>query len=429
MTSIAEGPGTTAEAWQARAVVRVALAGCGVVGSALLREFVTRRDSLADRLGVELVLASVLVRNVERPRDAAFDRNVLTSDVEEFLAADTDVVIEAIGGLDPALSIARATLSRGRKLVTANKALLAQHGSELVALARQNGTTLRYDAAVGGGVPILRLLDDALGSGAPTRVRGILNGTANYVLTQLERGATFDAAIDDARIAGFAEADASRDLDGRDAADKIALVAWAAFGVAPEIVAVQRRSLGENPARYTDLAALVGLRVRQVAECVLVSGAVVASVEPVLVAPGCALALTTHEQNWAEVDTGWSAPLTASGPGAGGLPTANSLLADLVATSGVPQRRSEVTALRADPRNHAWIIEVCGAPSLLHATVPACGLVRTNASATSAWTVIPNATRAAVDALILVLAAEGAQPVAARIDTESVHVAALEAIA
>ena len=150
MTSIAEGPGTTAEAWQARGVVRVALAGCGVVGSALLREFVTRRDSLADRLGVELVLASVLVRDVERPRDAAFDRKVLTCDVEEFLAADTDVVIEAIGGLDPALSIARATLSRGRKLVTANKALLARHGSELVALARQNGTTLRYDAAVGG---------------------------------------------------------------------------------------------------------------------------------------------------------------------------------------------------------------------------------------------------------------------------------------
>ena len=428
MTSIAELGRSDADAWQSRAVVRVALAGCGVVGSALLREFVSRRESLAERLGVELVLASVLVRHMERQRAAPFDRSVLTDDVNEFLAADVDVVIEAIGGLDPAHRIATCTLARGRKLVTANKALLAQHGSALVALATQHGTTLRYDAAVGGGVPILRLLDDALGSGAPTRVRGILNGTANYVLTRLERGATFQAALSDARSAGFAEEDASRDLDGRDAADKIALVAWAAFGVAPETVVVQRRSLCPDASRYSDLASRVGLAVRQVAECALIDGAVAASVEPLFVASGSALARTEHEQNWAEVHTGWSAPLTASGPGAGGLPTANSLLADLVATTSVPARRSNVKTVAQDPRRSSWVIETTTAPATLHAVVPNCGRVRTNTDATRSWTLVQDATRNEVQRALHALSALGADPIAARIDSESVHVPALEDI-
>ncbi|MEP6618948.1 MAG: homoserine dehydrogenase [bacterium] len=426
MTTVAEVVERNVEPWQQRAVVRVALAGCGVVGSALLREFVSRRASLADRLGVELVLASVLVRDVERPRDAAFDRGLLTDDVDEFLRADADVVIEAIGGLHPAHRIATSTLSRGRKLVTANKALLAQHGSALVALARCNNTTLRYDAAVGGGVPILRLLDDALGSGSPTRVRGILNGTANYVLTRLEGGATFEAALHDARHAGFAEADASRDLDGRDAADKIALVAWTTFGVAPEAVVVQRRSLCPDPSRYSSLAARLGLTIRQVADCALVDGAVVATVEPLLVSSHSALARTKHEQNWIEVDTGWNAPLTASGPGAGGLPTANSLLADLVAAAGVPARRSNLQAAIVDTRRSSWAIEIAGAPSHLHAAVHSCGLVRTDALAAHAWTLVHDATRAEIDAALSALDASGTEPIAVRIDGETVSVLALE---
>ena len=234
MTSVAETHNTTLEPWRAPATVRVALAGCGTVGTALLREFVARRPALAERHNVELVLASVLVRDLGRPRGAVFDRALLTNSVDEFLNAEADVVIEAIGGLDPARQIAEVTLSKGRRLVTANKALLAAHGQSLVALARRHGTTVRYDAALGGGVPILRLLDNALGAGTPTRVRGILNGTTNFVLTRLERGATLHEALVQARCAGFAEADAARDLDGRDAADKIALVAWAAFGLAPE---------------------------------------------------------------------------------------------------------------------------------------------------------------------------------------------------
>ena len=273
MTNVVEVVWREQESWQRTAptVVRVALAGCGSVGSALLREISAHREAIGERHGVEIVLTRVLVRDVIRRRDATFDRALLTNDVDAFLATDADIVVEAIGGLDPARRIAETALGRGQRLVTANKLLLAAHGSSLSALARRNRTSLRYDAAVGGGVPILRVLDESLGAGGPSRVRGILNGTTNFVLTRLEGGASLESALDEARAAGFAEADASRDLDGRDAADKIALVAC---------------------------------------------------VEPLLVAPDSALARTRDEGNHVDVFAGWRAPLSASGPGAGGLPAA-----------------------------------------------------------------------------------------------------------
>ncbi len=416
MTSVVEVTDRGTEAWNAPTPVRIALAGCGAVGSALLRELTNRRESLAERHGIRVELTRVLVRDVTRPRDAAFDRALLTADVQEFLATDADVVIEAIGGIEPARAIAESALCGGRELVTANKELLAAHGSSLAALAARHGGSLRYDAAVGGGVPVLRLLDDALGAGTPGSVRGILNGTTNFVLTRLERGASLDRALAEARAAGFAEADASRDLDGRDAAAKLALVAWAAFGVAPEALVVRRRSLLPDPARYTTLASRFGRSVRQVAECALVDGAIVASVEPVLLALQSAFAHTTHEQNRVEVQTGWSAPLCASGPGAGGVPTATALLSDLVATSAAPRRRSGARIGVIDPRRSDWALEVRGSAQLLHRVVPASRCVHTDATATFSWTVVPSLTGDELQALLDTLHAAGVEPVAARLD-------------
>jgi homoserine dehydrogenase len=418
MTGAVEATTVEVGAWRAPARVRVALAGCGAVGSALLRELVARRGSLEERHGVHVELTRVLVRDVTRHRDAEFDRSLLTADVGDFLATDADVVIEAIGGIDPALLIAESALARGRELVTANKELLAAHGSALTALARQHRTSLRYDAAVGGGVPVLRLLDDALGAGTPTSVRGILNGTTNYVLSRLERGASLADALRDARAAGFAEADASRDLDGRDAAAKLSLVAWAAFGIAPEAIVVRRQSLLPDPARYSALAARVGggRSVRQIAECALVDGAVVASVEPLLLEPSSALARTRDEQNRVEVHSGWSAPLCASGPGAGGVPTATALLSDLVATSSNPRRRSGARVGDHDPRRSDWAVEICGAPQLLYRLVPQCGFVHTDATARWVWTIVRSATADEIARLTGALDRAGADPIAARLD-------------
>jgi homoserine dehydrogenase len=418
MTSVAEVECREQEPWrgETRTIVRIALAGCGSVGSALLREIAARREAIADRHGVEIVLTRLLVRDLERKRDASFDPALLTNDVDEFLTTDADIVVEAIGGLDPARRIAETVLGRGQRLVTANKLLLALHGSSLTALARRNATSLRYDAAVGGGVPILRVLDESLGAGGPARVRGILNGTANFVLTRIEGGASLDEALDEARLAGFAEADASRDLDGRDAADKIALVAWAAFGVAPESVAVRRSSLLPEPERFVRLASRVGARVRHVAECSLVGGEVVAAVEPLFVSPESALARTRDEGNHVDVFAGWRAPLCASGPGAGGLPTATALLSDLVCTSTAPRRSSGVRVAAADTREQTWAVEVRAEPAVLHRAVPNCALVHTNETASESWTIVRGTTPAGIASLLAELEAVGASPIVARFD-------------
>lgn len=404
------------EAWRPLATVRIALAGCGAVGSALLRELVARRATLRDRYGVQVVLTRVLVRDVDLERPAPFDRTLLTSSVDDFLDSDADVVVEAIGGLEPARRIAVSALSRGRALVTANKELLAAHGSELASVASRCRTTLRYDAAVGGGVPVLRLLDDALGAGTPTRVRGILNGTSNYVLTRLEEGASLDVALRAARHAGFAEADATRDLDGRDAAAKLALVAWGAFGVAPESVLVRRTSLLPDPARYVQLGERLDRSVRQIAECALVDGAVISCVEPVFVERASAFARTRDEQNRVEVHTGWSAPLCASGPGAGGVPTATALLSDLLASPPPARRATRSSAVSSDPRRSRWAVDVLGPPALLHWRVPCSGYVHTDAAARSAWSIIESATVAEIADVVRALDDEGADPIVVRFD-------------
>lgn len=422
--SVIEVPMQQAEAWSpsvatdATRTVRVALAGCGAVGSAFVRAVAARRDPLAERHGVQVDIRAVLVRDAGRAREVLLPDGVLTADLERFLACDAEVVVEAIGGIEPARRIVETALRRGATVVTANKALLAAHGTALVALARRHGAVLRHDAAVGGGVPILRLIDDALGAGTPRRVRGIFNGTTNFVQSGLEQGEPLDAVLAAARARGFAEADASRDLDGRDAADKLALVAWATYGVAPETLVVRRVSLLPDPARYTALADRVGCAVRQVAECALVDGRVVASVEPVLVPRGGAFARTLDEQNRVEVHAGWTAPLCASGPGAGGLPTATALLSDLLCTRESARRAPGLLAAERDDRRFAWAIEACCEPLALHRLARASGPVRTDSSATRCWMRVEDATAHEVTELLRTLAAAGGDPIAARFDAE-----------
>jgi homoserine dehydrogenase len=203
--------------------VRVALAGCGTVGGELVRILHHAADDIRLRHGLRFELTRVLVAHRARPRPGELDTSLLTTDVDAFLtdAAEADVVVEAVGGIDPALRIATAALRGGKRLVTANKALVAAHGPRLVALARKHGGRLDFESAAAGGIPIVRALREPLSLTGITRVRGILNGTTNYILSRVEDGWTFPAALADAQARGFAEADPSRDLSGEDAADKL----------------------------------------------------------------------------------------------------------------------------------------------------------------------------------------------------------------
>jgi homoserine dehydrogenase len=358
--------------------IRVALAGCGVVGGGLVRLLHDSASAIASRFGVRFVIISVLVRDTTRDRKLPIDSALFTNDLEAFLAKDADVVIEAVGGDEPARTIAITSLRRGRKVITANKELIAAHGATLAELAIDNNTGLDFGAAVGGSAPVISTLRDLVGASAPLAVRGILNGTSNYVICQLENGISLESALACARDRGLAEADCSRDLDGRDAAAKLAIIGWIAFGIRPSELSLRRISLLPGIEQLVRFAVKQRGNVRLIAECTqLADGRVAASVEPVVVSASSAFARTTLEENRVEVDLGWTSPLSVSGPGAGGAPTAAALLSDLVRTSPPANERGAAATQFvsvADPRKHRWLIAARAEPGTLRAIAERAGL-------------------------------------------------------
>lgn len=311
-------------------VVRVALAGCGVVGGALLQLLEERGRLIEARHGLRFQLTRVLVRNPERKRATQIDPDLLTTDPAEFLDAEADLVVEAMGGLEPAGTIVRTALRQGKGVVTANKALLAAHATELASLARRSGAPFEFEAAVGGGVPVIRALRDSLAETEVESIRGILNGTSNFILTRLSQGTPYDTALADAQRAGFAEADPTRDLDGTDAADKIRVLAWLAFGTDPAQLEVDQQGILPDPDHLARSAAEQGGVVKLIAGCTQKDGRVTASVRPTIVAPDSEWAGTRDEINLIAIETRWNGTIKLSGPGAGGPPTASAVLGDLI---------------------------------------------------------------------------------------------------
>lgn len=340
--------------------VRVGLAGCGVVGRALVRLLHESADSIAARHGVRFELSRVLVRDLTTDRGVPITSDIFTDDRELFSREDVDVVVEAIGGEEAAGEIARTALGRGQRFVTANKQLIASAVPELSAIADSTSTSLDFGASVGGSAPVIALLRDLLGTATPASVRGILNGTSNYVLTRVERGESLDCALDAARSKGLAEADCARDLDGSDAAAKLGIICWLSFGIAPSDLTIERIPLTPTVSQLSAQASRIGGRVRVISQVVALPGhEIVAAVEPVVVPFQSQFARTEFEDNRVEVDLGWSAPVTVSGPGAGGAPTATALLSDLLHSSFPTQRRRfSDRAFRVvdDPREHDWIV-------------------------------------------------------------------------
>jgi homoserine dehydrogenase len=344
-------------------VVRVALAGCGVVGGELVRLLAHGGDEIRARHGLHLDLASVLVKHPDRPRPDELERGALTTDVDAFLAADASVFVEAIGGIDPALRIARAVLGAGKRLVTANKALLAAHGPELAALARRTGGRLDFESAVGGGIPVIRALRDSLGLTGITAVRGVLNGTTNYILSRLGDGWRYADALADAQARGFAEASPARDLSGEDAADKLRILGWLAFGIAPQRLQLRRRGIDADPERLAADAALLGGVPRLVAEVVETGDGIAAAVEPVIVPAGGELGRTRDEENAVVIESRWNGRVRLSGPGAGGAPTASALLGDVLRSAGRAGRTHAAPRPPVeDAREHRWVISIRRSP-------------------------------------------------------------------
>ena len=336
-------------------VLRVALAGCGTVGGALAAQLIAVPH--IGRRRVEIV--KVLVRDPRKARTIALRPGVVTDSLAAFLSVSCDVVVETIGGREPARTIVAAALVQGRRVVTANKALVAAEGASLASLAARFGGQLDFEGAVGGCLPVVRALRSGAAGVGVTRIRGVLNGTSNFVLDRVMRGASPADAIREAQQLGFAEADPSRDLDGIDASDKIAILAWLTFGVAPHMLPVVTRSLADALA-LAPFAAHVGARVAQLAECAVTEQGLVARVEPALVGLGHDLARASGESNAVTVESASAGTILFAGRGAGGDPTAGALHGDLGTMSPpLPTPRAVHLASR-DDRVLSWVMLVHG---------------------------------------------------------------------
>lgn len=327
------------------APLRVALLGAGTVGREVARALLERGSELTAADGAPLVLTGIAVRDVDRARAAGLPSELLTDAPAHLVAApDTDVVIELIGGDEPAQTLIAASLGAGKAVVTANKHVIAHHGPELEALARRSGSALRFEAAVGGGIPVLGPLAADLAANRVTAVRGIVNGTTNYILTAMtDDGRGYDEVLAAAQSAGYAEADPSGDVEGHDAVNKLVILARLAFGswLAPAAVTTigtdgpGAGSPGITGVGAADIAAAAksGHVIKLIATARRGDGddAPTASVLPTAVAADSPFGRTAGVLNRIEIDAEPIGTVAFSGPGAGGPATSSAVLGDLVA--------------------------------------------------------------------------------------------------
>jgi len=336
-----------------RKTLRIGLLGLGTVGQGLCRLVERKGDTLPVRLSIE----RVLVRSPGKARAATAGR--VTAARDRILRGRYDCVVEALGGTQPALGLVSAFLRRGVPVVTANKALLAEHGPDLRALAARHGTVLRAEAAVAAGVPLLSVLERSLRSATVRRVAAILNGTSNFVLTRIARGAPLGEAVREARQLGFAEADPSLDLGGVDAAQKLSILVERLTGSAPSPAAIETTSLAAVDPEECRSAAALGYRFKPLACAELRDDGVAAFVAPALVRDGHALARVDDEQNAVQLDTDCAGRISFAGPGAGGLPTAAAIVDDLCAVAaGEPAAPPRTVRLPLVPFATPWLVTV-----------------------------------------------------------------------
>jgi homoserine dehydrogenase len=313
--------------------LRVALAGLGTVGGGVVKLLAANAELIERRAGRAIRVVAVSAR--DRTRDRGFDLSPFAWEDDTAALArrdDVDVVVELVGGADgPALTLARGTLAAGKGLVTANKAMLAHHGLELAEAAEAAGVPLKFEAAVAGGVPVVKGLREGAAANRIARIYGILNGTCNFILSKMEaEGRGFAEVLSEAQALGYAEADPSFDIDGVDAAHKLSLLASLAFGTQPAFGAVEAH--GIRPVIAADIAeaAALGYRVRLVGTAELDAGGLFQGVHPCLVPLGHPLANVTGSLNAVVADADGAGRLLFQGAGAGEGPTASAVIADLI---------------------------------------------------------------------------------------------------
>lgn len=335
--------------------VGVGLLGCGTVGGGVLKLLADNAKYLGERVGVPIEVRRILVRDLDRPRVPECDRATLTTNPEDVLTdPEVELVVEVMGGEDLAGQLVERALAAGKGVVTANKALLAARGPALVDLAVKHRVDLAFEGAVGGGIPIIRTLRDALASDWVQTFTGIMNGTSNYVLTKMnDEGTTFDDALAEAQRLGYAEADPSLDVGGGDAAHKLVVSAMLAFGARVEPGAVSTEGIRELSPEDHQFADRFGYVIKHLAIGRDCGDEIELRAHSTLIPKTSVLANVSGVLNAILLEGRALGPCLVSGPGAGDLPTAVSVVSDIldVARSIVAQVAGLSTrAIAMEPR-------------------------------------------------------------------------------
>ena len=327
-----------------RGPLRVALLGCGTVGSEVFRLLREQASDLAARVGAPLQVAGVAVRDPDgRALTAGVGRDLVTTDAMALVTRpDVDIVVEMIGGIEPARELLLAAMRTGKSVVTANKALLGADSAVMHAAAREHGADLFYEAAVAGAIPLLRPLRESLAGDAVRRVLGIVNGTTNYILDRMDSsGAEFGDALAEAQARGYAEADPTADVGGYDAAAKAAILASLAFHTRVSAADVYRQGITALTAADIEGARVLGCVVKLLAICERSSDGISVRVHPAMISREHPLASVRGAYNAVFVEAESAGRLMFYGAGAGGGPTASAMLGDLVVVA-----RNRVAGIR-----------------------------------------------------------------------------------
>ncbi len=361
--------------------LKIAVAGLGTVGGGVVKALTARRLDLTERAGRELDIVAVSARDANKAR--GFAHTNWTADPLALVKTDADVIVELIGGDEGiARQLVEAALESGKHVVTANKALLAKHGKALAVKAEKNNLQLKFEAAVAGGIPIVKALRESLISHGIHSVKGILNGTCNYILTEMEAsGRSFAAVLKEAQAKGYAEADPTLDVGGGDTAHKLALLSTLAFGIAPDLGAMRVVGIEQITPADIHFASEFGFRIKLLGVSRRSHDAgqgwvIEQVVHPAMVRARSPLANVDGAANGVVVDAGEAGPYFFSGRGAGEAPTASAVVSDLVEIAqgsftqvfGRPAARlAKLNAAGAGATQSAWYLrfEVLDAPGVL----------------------------------------------------------------
>jgi len=315
-----------------RKVIRVGMLGLGTVGSGVLQVLTQNGEEITGKLGSRLEVKKIVVRDVSKKRGVGVDPSLLTDKPEDVLDdPEIDIVVEVMGGVEETRHLITRALENGKYVVTANKDLLAQYGADLLQVAGAHGKNIYYEASVGGGIPLIRPLKRCLAANRILSLRGIINGTTNYILTQMSReGKEFEEALSEAQAKGFAEADPSSDLEGRDASYKLAILASLAFSSRINLADIYVEGISEVKLRDIRYAAELGYAVKLLAMAEENDHGLKLRVHPVLIPLTHPLAAVSNEFNAIFLNGDAVGEVMFYGRGAGSLPTASAVCADII---------------------------------------------------------------------------------------------------